>query len=802
VQPGSSRISSCLTNILNGEEKGNDSGRRVSEECKKDVETFKVERSTNINLDLKLAEACKDDVTKFCPADKMPNEDGAVISCLREVKDKLSSMCQAEVQRTQEQASKDYKLDAGVHELCQSDAETLCKDVKEGEGRVQTCLRKKRASLSWDCQEELFRQEVENAEDWRLSAKLHKDCGADKVKFCKDVTSGNAKVKVCLEENREKPDFSASCKDTLERMMERRAQDFRLDVKLRENCEQDIEEVCGYEKDSLGTIANFDARVVECLQDYREELTVPECQNQVHMLTVRAGTDIRFEEPLADACFEDRQKLCDGIKPGDSRVIRCLQDNRDALNYECRATLFDQEVRLAQSIDFQIPMKRACESELAKWCKDVPAGHARRIKCLQSHVEDSEMGEECKKEVKRNEIRSATDYRLMYRLSKACDGDINNMCATVCSPFSGQACGGTVLRCLVDNRANITSDDCKKETFEFEKSEANDIRVDKPLSDACKEDKEKFCADVKPGMGRVHQCLRDHKDELTEACKKEEEGLNVVQSDNVLLRPGVTNACSEEIVVHCKGVQPGRGRLFKCLQENMAKVEFSQKCTEQIREKAERAAQFWKLDASLAAACKVDAQNSCAEASKTGHGNAEVLKCLAKNSATIAQGCSRELSRAVRMTLWQYRKGQALTKSCDNDVEKLCADQKKNGYYGIGVAGRCLANALSTGKALDGECKNLVELAAPKDAKAMFDGSMTAAAVVAKVAEIEKAAGMKGTLVNPGGKGASMVTLTGWIALASIASLIVVIVGLGIWGYRKYTGRDRPYTMVMKSGDA
>ena len=179
-----------------------------------------------------------------------------------------------------------------------------------------------------------------------------------------------------------------------------------------------------------------------------------------------------------------------------------------------------------------------------------------------------------------------------------------------------------------------------------------------------------------------------------------------------------------------------------------------------------------------------------------------MLKCLAKNSATIAEGCSRELSRAVRMTLWQYRKGQALTKSCDNDVEKLCADQKKNGYYGIGVAGRCLANALSTGKALDGECKNLVELAAPKDAKAMFDGSMTAAAVVSKVAEIEKAAGMKGTLVNPGGKGASMVTLTGWIALASIASLIVVIVGLGIWGYRKYTGRDKPYTMVMKSGDA
>lgn len=413
------------------------------------------------------------------------------------------------------------------------------------------------------------------------------------------------------------------------------------------------------------------------------------------------------------------------------------------------------------------------------------------------------MGGECKKEVKRNEVRAATDYRLMYRLSKACDNDINTMCATVCSPFSGQACGGTVLRCLVEHRGNVTSEECKKEIFEFEKNEANDVRVDKPLYEACKDDKAKFCADVKPGKGRVHQCLRDHRDELTKECRDEEEKLNVVQSDNVLLRPGVTNACSEEIAVHCKGVQPGRGRLFKCLQENMAKVEFSQQCTDQIRSKAERAAQFWKLDAALAEACKADVSSNCADASRTGHGNAEVLKCLTENTESITEGCNRELSRAVRMTLWQYRNGQALTKVCDADVEKLCESEKKNGYYGIGQVGRCLANSLTQGKALEPKCKSLVELAAPKDAKAMFDGSMTAAAVVSKVAEIEKAAGMSGsTLVNPGGKGASMVTLTGWIALASVASLIVVIIGLAIWGYRKYTGRDRPYTMVMKSGDA
>ena len=80
------------------------------------------------------------------------------------------------------------------------------------------------------------------------------------------------------------------------------------------------------------------------LQDYRDELAKPKCRKQVHVLTQRAGQDIRFDEPLADACYEDRARLCEGVQPGSARVIRCLQDAREELTYECRATLFDAEV--------------------------------------------------------------------------------------------------------------------------------------------------------------------------------------------------------------------------------------------------------------------------------------------------------------------------------------------------------------------------------------------------------------------------------------------------------------------------
>ena len=57
-----------------------------------------------------------------------------------------------------------------------------CKDAKSESGETQECLAKHRPLLSWECQEQLFRQEVENAEDLRLSIKFFHACLADKKK--------------------------------------------------------------------------------------------------------------------------------------------------------------------------------------------------------------------------------------------------------------------------------------------------------------------------------------------------------------------------------------------------------------------------------------------------------------------------------------------------------------------------------------------------------------------------------------------------------------------------------------------
>jgi hypothetical protein len=68
---------------------------------------------------------------------------------------------------------------------------------------------------------------------------------------------------------------------------------------------------------------------------------------------------------------------------GSARVIRCLQNQRDKLSVVCRATLFNEEARFSENIDFQYPMKQACLREIDRYCKDVPHGQARVIRCLQ-----------------------------------------------------------------------------------------------------------------------------------------------------------------------------------------------------------------------------------------------------------------------------------------------------------------------------------------------------------------------------------------------------------------------------------
>lgn len=60
--------------------------------------------------------------------------------------------------------------------------------------------------------------------------------------------------------------------------------------------------------------------------------------------------------------------------------MRCLQDSRSSLSRPCQASLFDEEVKMAEDIDFKYPLKQACLTEIQQYCPEVPHGHANVIR--------------------------------------------------------------------------------------------------------------------------------------------------------------------------------------------------------------------------------------------------------------------------------------------------------------------------------------------------------------------------------------------------------------------------------------
>ena len=154
---------------------------------------------------------------------------GHALACLRDNKDKLSDACKAEVFERQAVAADDWRTDPELFAACQvcslslsrivgerstinaawhpldalpryprchataaessdppcamqTDSASNCKNVSAHGGATQECLRTHRPLLTWNCQEQLFRQEVENADDLRLSTRLFKACLEDKKK--------------------------------------------------------------------------------------------------------------------------------------------------------------------------------------------------------------------------------------------------------------------------------------------------------------------------------------------------------------------------------------------------------------------------------------------------------------------------------------------------------------------------------------------------------------------------------------------------------------------------------------------
>ena len=90
---------------------------------------------------------------------------------------------------------------------------------------------------------------------------------------------------------------------------------------------------------------------------------------------------------------------------------------------------------------------------------------------------------------------------------------------------------------------------------------------------ACAPDIEKYCAGVPQGEGKIAECLRSHKQELSPACQS---GMAKTAS----LMKEVAQACEDDLHKYCAGAAQGTAK--ECLKANFR--ELSRPCKRELFE--------------------------------------------------------------------------------------------------------------------------------------------------------------------------------------------------------------------------
>jgi len=79
-------------------------------------------------------------------------------------------------------------------------------------------------------------------------------------------------------------------------------------------------------------------------------------------------------------CKPDVDKFCHDVKPGEGRILQCLQKNSESLSGDCKQRISDMKSKMEAA-------REACKADVEELCNDVKPGDGRIMQCLKKHEE-------------------------------------------------------------------------------------------------------------------------------------------------------------------------------------------------------------------------------------------------------------------------------------------------------------------------------------------------------------------------------------------------------------------------------
>jgi hypothetical protein len=111
-----------------------------------------------------------------------------------------------------------------------------------------------------------------------------------------------------------------------------------------------------------------------------------------------ASSKYPLVEQVAKGCDKEITTYCKEVTPGDARVLACLYAHEDKLTGQCEYALYDAVSQLERALTALTYVANECRDDLTKFCSDIKPGEGRLLQCIEKN--DTKVTTRCKQALK------------------------------------------------------------------------------------------------------------------------------------------------------------------------------------------------------------------------------------------------------------------------------------------------------------------------------------------------------------------------------------------------------------------
>jgi hypothetical protein len=114
------------------------------------------------------------------------------------------------------------------------------------------------------------------------------------------------------------------------------------------------------------------------------------------------GTRVFAAENLVDTvakgCKKEIGSYCKDVTPGEGRILACLYAHEDKLSGQCEYALYDAVAQLERALTALSYVANECRDDLLKFCSDIKPGEGRLMVCMDKN--EKQISGRCKQAMK------------------------------------------------------------------------------------------------------------------------------------------------------------------------------------------------------------------------------------------------------------------------------------------------------------------------------------------------------------------------------------------------------------------